>query len=160
MCRLSISLRGRGAVQGSHLGRFVRALQETASVSSIPLAAFCCTAVLCAAPSVNYCGRTLDTASQPVARAHVELYSRDSDLRFSAESDGAGRYCFNLVPAGDYLLEARAGSLLLAAPSSIAVEPDRTAFPDLILTIAPLSTQVTVTGNGSPQSASETTKEL
>jgi vitamin B12 transporter len=147
-------------VQGSHLGRFVRALQETASVSSIPLAAFCCTAVLCAAPSVNYCGRTLDTASQPVARAHVELYSRDSDLRFSAESDGAGRYCFNLVPAGDYLLEARAGSLLLAAPSSIAVEPDRTAFPDLILTIAPLSTQVTVTGNGSPQSASETTKEL
>ena len=147
-------------MQGSHLGRFVRALQETASVSSIPLAAFCCTAVLCAAPSVNYCGRTLDTASQPVARAHVELYSRDSDLRFSAESDGAGRYCFNLVPAGDYLLEARAGSLLLAAPSSIAVEPDRTAFPDLILTIAPLSTQVTVTGNGSPQSASETTKEL
>lgn len=119
----------------------------------------CCTALLSPANSRN-CGRTLDSTSQPVAQAHVSLYSRDSALQFSAESDRTGQYCFDLVPAGDYLLEARAVSLVSAAPKTMAVRRGATTFPDLILTVAPLSTEVTVTGNGSPQSASENAKEL
>jgi len=144
----------------SHFGRFIKALLGPPSVSFLPLAALCCAAVLCAEPSGNFCGRTLDAAARPVIQAHVSLYSRDSALRFSAESDGTGQYCFDYVPAGDYLLEARAGTLLFAAPRHVAVEPDVTAFPDLLLTIAPVSTEVTVTANGSPQSASETAKDL
>jgi iron complex outermembrane receptor protein len=88
------------------------------------------------------------------------LYSRDSALRFSAQSDATGHYCFEHVSAGDYLLEARAGLLLVAVPTAIQLGPNAISFPDLIMTIAPVSTEVTVTANGSPQSESETAKEL
>lgn len=126
----------------------------------LTLAGLCCTSVQYASPSTVSCGRTLDSASLPVVRANVSLYSRDSALQFSAESDNAGRYCFLQVPVGDYLIEARAVSLLSAAPQNVTVTPETTSFPDLLLAIAPLSTQVTVTGSGSPQAASETAKEL
>lgn len=130
----------------SHSGRFA-------------LLSLCSAVFLHAAQDQRLCGRTLDIASQPVAAAQIGLYSRDSALRFSTESDIAGQYCFDRLPAGNYLLEART-ALLLAAPTTIAIGPDVNAFPDLRLAIAPLSTEVTVTANGSPQSASETSKEL
>jgi vitamin B12 transporter len=147
-------------MRSSYLGRFTRASREPISVSSLLLATLCCTVISGAAPSRTSCGRTLDADSQAVVQAQVKLYSRDSGLQFTAESDDTGQYCFEHVPTGRYLLEARAGSSLLATPTDIAVEQDNTIFPDLLLTIAPLSTEVTVTGNGSPQSASETSKEL
>lgn len=124
------------------------------------IAGWGCTAVLSAEPSGGFCGRTLDAASRPVAQAHISLYSRDSALQFATESDGTGHYCFEHVPDGDYLIEARSGAWLLAAPNSVAIKADTTALPDLLLRIAPLATEVTVTGSGSPQSASETAKEL
>jgi len=144
----------------SHFGRFTRALQELAYAFSFSFAALCCTAVLGAAPAGKSCGRTLDSDSRPILQAHVSLYSRDSALRFFSESDDSGQYCFDHLPSGNYLLEARAGSLLLALPAEIAVGEKSTSLPDLLLTIAPVSTEVTVTGNGSPQFASETSKEL
>ncbi|MBV9762818.1 MAG: TonB-dependent receptor [Acidobacteriaceae bacterium] len=120
----------------------------------------CCMSFVYAAPGGSFCGRTLDSASLPVPRADVRLYSRDSALEFSAESDRTGQYCFQQVPSGDYLVEARAAPSLAAAPQRVAVTAETANLPDLVLRIAPVSTQVTVTGSGSPQAASETAKEL
>lgn len=129
-------------------------------VSWLSAFALCSGGLLSANSASNFCGRTLDSASEPVAEALVSLYSRESGLRFSTQSDASGGYCFERVPTGDYLLDARAASLLIAAPVSVAAGPDVSKFPDLVLRIAPVSTEVTVTGSGSPQSASETSKEL
>jgi vitamin B12 transporter len=141
----------------SHFGRFHTVLFRLISASVIGL---CLTAVFCAAATASRCGHTLDSASQPVAAAQVTLYSRDSALTLSAESDSNGQYCFEQVPDGEYLLEARAPSLLSSEPASVVVREDTTALPDLQMTIAPLFTRVAVTASGSPQSASETAKEL
>src|SRR5579875_137589 len=145
------SLRHLGATGANVTGRIILFLLLTQ---------LCCTRLVSAAPAISSCGRTLDSASQAVAAAHITLYSRDSALRFTAESDSAGRYCVDRVPAGDYLLEARAASLLLASPLNVAVSADMPSYPDVQMVIAPVSTAVTVTASGSPQSASETSKEL
>lgn len=119
----------------------------------------CCLSSLSAAPPQNLCGRVLDSSSQPVPQAQVSLYSRDSALQFSTASDSSGRFCLEHVPKGDYLLEARAASLI-GTPEEVTLRADTTALPNLVLTVAPLSTEITVTGSGSPQAASETTKQL
>ena len=124
------------------------------------IAGSCYTATLYGGSAVSFCGRALDSAARSVPQAQVTLYSRDSALRFSAETNRSGQYCFDHVPAGNYLLEARAVSLLLSAPLNITVAADTAKLPDLVLTVAPLATEVTVTANGSPQSTSEAAKEL
>lgn len=128
-------------------------------ISTLVSFAGLCAAALSAAPSESLCGRVLDLASQPVAQAHVRLYSRDSTLEFSADSDAAGRYCFGHVAPGSYFLDARAVSLA-AAPERVTLESDTTALPDLTVSVTPLSTEITVTGSGTPQSASETSKQV
>jgi outer membrane receptor protein involved in Fe transport len=113
-----------------------------------------------AAPVEKSCGRVLDASSQPVPGASVTLYSRDSAIQVTTQSDENGKYCFAEVPRGDYFLQAQASSLRLAAPQPIKVQTDIVRWPDLLLAIVPVSTQVTVTAAGFPQSASETSKEL
>lgn len=124
-------------------------------IAFLPFVGLCC----CAATPESICGRVLDSASQPVPQAHVSLYSRDSALRFSSDSDASGQYCFEHVPAGDYLLDAR-GVSLTAKPTRLRVETNSGTVPDLVLTVTPFSTEITVTANGTPQSASEATKQV
>ena len=112
-----------------------------------------------AAPGRSLCGQVTDSASQAIERAHVTLYSRDSGLQFSTDSGSNGRYCFEYVPAGSYLLDAKAASLI-GAPQNLEITPTTSTLPNFTLAIAPVSTQVTVTANGSPQSASETAKQV
>ncbi|HEY3938626.1 MAG TPA: TonB-dependent receptor [Bryobacteraceae bacterium] len=125
------------------------------ALSALPLAGF-----LRAGAPAELCGRTLDLSSRPVADASVTLYSRDSTIQLTTRSNGAGQYCFAQAPDGDYFLQAQATSLKTAAPQLVKIEEGLTQLPDLSLAITPVSSQVTVTATGFPQSASETSKEL
>ena len=112
---------------------------------------------LAAGPS---CGRTLDKTALPVTHAGVTLYSRDSEIQQTTQSDEAGRYCFAKIPRGEYLLQAEAPGLKLTNALPVTVSDGTQALPDLTLEITPESVQVTVTAAGFPQSASETSKQL
>jgi iron complex outermembrane receptor protein len=105
------------------------------------------------------CGRTFDTTGLNVAHASVTIYSRDSDAKLTTQSDEAGRYCFAQLTRGDYLLQADAPNQQMASAQSFNLTDSTDKLPDLVLEIAPTSSQVTVTGNGFPQSPSETSKE-
>jgi outer membrane receptor protein involved in Fe transport len=105
------------------------------------------------------CGRTFDTTGLNVAHASVTIYSRDSDAKLTTQSDEAGRYCFAQLTRGDYLLQADAPNQQMTSAQSFNLTDSTDKLPDLVLEIAPTSSQVTVTGNGFPQSPSETSKE-
>lgn len=106
------------------------------------------------------CGRTFDASSQPVAGASVTLYSRDNATKLTTVGNETGRYCFGHVPDGRFLLEARTSTLTLPAPEPTVITGESASLPDLTLSVAPLSQQVTVTAAGLPQTPSETAKEI
>ncbi len=108
----------------------------------------------------QFCGKTLDATSLPVASARVMLYSRDSSIQLNTESGNSGRYCFGEIPPGDYLLQAEAPGLRMTAAKAIIVDNALEDLPELTLEIIPTSAQVTVTSTGFAQSPSETSKQL
>ena len=113
-----------------------------------------------ASSSKHLCGRTLDTAGQPVAGTSVSIYSRDSTDELRTQSDGSGQYCFDGVPNGSYFLQAKTSSLRSTTPLRVVIAEDTSNLAEVTLSINPVSSQVTVTSNGLPQSAAETSKEL
>jgi vitamin B12 transporter len=117
-----------------------------------------CTSPAWSADSI--CGRTLDAGELPVPRVTVTLYSRDSHIQTTVQSDSAGQYCIDRIPAGDYLLQAVAPSLGMTSPQSLRVAKDLRMLPDLSLGVLPVADQVTVTAGGLAQSAAETSKQL
>lgn len=106
------------------------------------------------------CGRTLDVTSQSVGGASVTLYSRDSAIELKTQSNDSGQYCFERVPNGEYFLQAQTSNLRMAAPQTVAVTELSANLGDLVLSINPVVSQVTVTSNGLPQPAAEVSKQL
>ena len=124
------------------------------------ISAFIGLTTLHASPSKQICGRTLDAANQPVGGAAVILSSRDTALEWRTQSDDSGQYCFSDVPRGSYFLQARTNNLRLTTPQPVAVGEDTAELKELSLAVNPVSSQVTVTSSGLPQSASEISKQL
>jgi tetratricopeptide (TPR) repeat protein len=56
--------------------------------------------------SANVTGIVSDSENRPVENATVSLESDDHAHKFTAQSDSAGRYRFEMVPAGSYQLRA------------------------------------------------------
>ncbi len=132
-------------------------------VSCTPFAVLVALAILIplfaqAAPQV--CGRTVDTTALPVPRASIKIYSRDSKAELTTQSDDVGSYCFSKLAQGEYLLQAVALGVRMTNAQAVNITDKTTALPDLVLEITPTATQITVTGNGFAQSASETSKEM
>jgi vitamin B12 transporter len=115
---------------------------------------------VCACGADRVCGRTVDPAALPVAGVRVTLYSRETGAQIAANTDAVGKYCFEGVARGEYLLEASAPPLGMASPQPLTIGDAETNLADLQLALNPVSSQVTVTGSGFAQSASETSKEL
>lgn len=116
-------------------------------------------ALQAAAPS-KLCGHIYDPTSQPIAGASVALYGRDSNVQLNTVASNSGEYCFSALPQGQFLLQARNGSLVLTKAERVSISATSTALPDLTLSIAPVSQQVTVTAAGLAQTPSETAKEI
>ena len=106
------------------------------------------------------CGRTLDTAGQSVRGASVTLDSRDSAVKLKTQSNDSGQYCFEHVPGGEYFLQGQTSNLRSASPQTVAIADDTANLTNLVLSINPVVSQVTVTSSGLPQSAAEVSKQL
>ncbi len=65
---------------------------------------FCC----CSAYAQAISGRVLDPQGASVPGARVGLYGRDSNSRASTLSDVEGRYRFDRVSSGQYIIEVEA----------------------------------------------------
>jgi len=74
-----------------------------------------CVGVAGAATTSRLEGRVVDDQGAPLARAHVTI-SSDSLIGGprSATTDGGGGFAFNLLPVGDYSVEAELTRFTLA----------------------------------------------
>ena len=104
-------------------------------------------------------GRVLDPSGATVPAATVRLYSRDSAVQQVAQTGDDGKYRFERVPAGEYLIEARTEGLDQGNPVSIQASGEPLQ-KDLTLNIRGLSARVLVTASSTPQSTFESGKAM
>jgi len=78
----------------------------------------------------------------------------------TARSAEDGRYRFDHVPAGEFLIEARTEGLDQGNPVSVRLAPGRQLDQDLTLNITGLSARVLVTASSTPQSTVESGKAM
>jgi iron complex outermembrane receptor protein len=105
-------------------------------------------------------GRVLDPSGAAVPAATVHIYSRDNAVRLVAQSGDDGRYRFERVPAGEYLIEARTEGLDQANPVVVQLAAGQALEKDLTLDIRGLSARVLVTASSTPQSTIESGKAM
>ena len=100
-------------------------------------------------------GLVTDPSGAPIAGAAINLHNRENLQVYRGASDATGN-CAITVPRGDYLMEASSPGLLLTR--SIAVRESQTL--SLQLEVRAAAASVTVTAEGTPQSADETSKAV
>ncbi len=105
-------------------------------------------------------GRILDPSGAAVPAAKVHIYSRDNAVQQVAQSGEDGRYRFDRVPAGEYLIEARTEGLDQGDPVSVHLAIGQQLEKDLTLNIRGLSARVLVTASSTPQSTVESGKAM
>jgi vitamin B12 transporter len=118
------------------------------------------TALSIPALSSNLSGRVVDPSGAVVPDAGVRLYTRDNSVRLETRTDVEGRYSFNNLPGGEFLLEAASGDLIQADKKTIVLAQDQAATADLTLVIAGISTHVMVTASAAAQSTLEIAKAV
>ena len=106
---------------------------------------------------VSLHGKALDPQRAGIPDALVSLESRNGSARFTTTADETGRYVFERVTPGAYLLETQAPGFGIEA---VAVELVRDTERDIVLPVAALQTQVVVTASGTAQTTDEVSKAL
>lgn len=100
-----------------------------------------------------------DNQGAAIGGASIELIARDNTTRADAFSDSSGRYRFERVPPGAYLLEAGAAGFQSSAPRSVSVDnTDQQA--DFELAIAASQTAIVVTASSTAQTIDELSKAV
>lgn len=105
-------------------------------------------------------GEVVDPSGAAVPGASVRLYGRDGSQQWQAITDEQGRYSFERVPAGEFLLEARTDGLDQASPVVVRLSGRRAQVQDLKLAMGGLRARVQVTATVTPQSTVESGKAL
>jgi vitamin B12 transporter len=124
------------------------------------LAVFSCALPAQQARQTTISGRVLDPSGAAVPAATVRIYSRDNAVRQVAQSSDDGRYRFERIPEGEYLIEARTEGLDQASPVVVQLTSGRALEQDLTLNIRGLSARVLVTASSTPQSTAEAGKAM
>ncbi len=105
-------------------------------------------------------GRVLDPTGAAVPAAAVRIYSRDNAIRQAAQSGDDGRYSFDRIAPGEYLIEARTEGLDQVSPAPVELVSGQSLEKDLTLNIRGLSARVLVTASSTPQSTMESGKAM
>jgi iron complex outermembrane receptor protein len=105
-------------------------------------------------------GKVLDPSGGVVPAATVRLYSRDSLVQRTTQTDGLGEWLLDRLPPGEYLAEARTDGLNQAKPVALKLEAGTNQKLDLTLEIEGLATRILVTASTTPQSLEETGKAM
>lgn len=105
-------------------------------------------------------GSASDSSGAPVAGALLRLHELAGAALLSTTSGSNGRFRFDNVAPGEYLLDAAAQALTLPQPLAVTLAPDQTADVAITLSVTALKTKVSVTAASEPQSVDEISKAL
>ena len=120
-------------------------------------------AVVCfgsAARAQTLTGTVLDPLGGGVPNAQVKLYVRENGVQLNATSDAQGKYRFQRLTPGEYVVEAEAEGFARTAAQSIQLESGRTLDLDIPLKLAGVAQEIVVTAAGSAQPGEELPKRL
>jgi vitamin B12 transporter len=126
----------------------------------IPVFLFAAACLSRAADVASVSGTVLDLSDQAVASASIQLSQTTGTAVLNTYSNSQGRYSFDQVPAGDYLLTAAVGALSLPEPRTLHLRGTEQDSIDLKLVISAEKNQVTVTAAALPQSVDLVSKAL
>lgn len=124
------------------------------------LALLSCVLAAQQARQTSISGRVLDPSGASVPAAKVRIYSRDNAFHQITQSGDDGRYRFDRMPPGEYLIEARTEGLDQGDPVSVPLAAGQQLEKDLTLNIRGLSARVLVTASSTPQSTVESGKAM
>jgi vitamin B12 transporter len=102
-------------------------------------------------------GTVSDELGAKVVGAEVRLRSR-AGSQVSTKTDPVGKFTFDNLPAGDYLIEVRANGFADSTSTEIRLEKGKTWNIDLRLKVAAISESVVITATGSAQREDEVSK--
>ena len=120
-------------------------------------------AVVCfgsAARAQRLTGTVLDPQGGVVPNAQVKLYVRENGVQLNATSDAQGKYRFQRLTPGEYVVEAEAGGFARTTAHSIQLEAGRNLDLDIPLKLAGVAQEIVVTAAGSAQAGEETSKAI
>src|SRR5579859_4894634 len=100
-----------------------------------------------------------DAQGASIPGASVELVARDNTARTDTVSDSSGRYRFENVAPGAYLVEASASGFAVSAPRHVSIDNNDQQL-NFQLAVAAVQTGVVVTASGTAQTADELSKSV
>jgi len=104
-------------------------------------------------------GSVQDSQGAVIAGAAVELVARDNTTRAGTLTDSSGRYRFERVAPGEYLLDAAAAGFRASGAKAVSIgNGDRQV--EFQLAVAALQTAVVVTASGTAQTTDELSKSV
>ena len=112
------------------------------------------------AAAASLSGTVSDPSGKPVAEARVSIFARDRQDRGTAVTDDRGRYRFDALASGEYLVEAGAPGMASSGARPITLTAADASTLDLALDLAAIRTQVLVTATGAAQSTDEISKSV
>jgi iron complex outermembrane receptor protein len=109
---------------------------------------------------VSVSGTVRDSQGAAIAGASITLVARDNTVNAAVSSDSSGRYRFESVVRGSYLITAAAPGFESSAARPLTVASETQLALDFQLRIAAVRTQVVVTASGTAQTTDELAKSL
>lgn len=113
-----------------------------------------------AALAQSLSGTILDPLGAVVPGARVGLYVRENGTRLNAITDEKGKYRFERLAAGEYIVEAEAPGFARTAAEPFRLERSGSRILDITLLVAGVREEVVVTAAGSAQPVDEVSKAV
>jgi vitamin B12 transporter len=104
------------------------------------------------------CGRVLDPSGAVVPGAFVTIHARATPASLKTVSGPGGDFCVHRLSAGGYLAEASAPGFAESAAVEVVLDGQDKALLDLSLTLAQVTSRISVTASGSAQTTDEVQK--
>ncbi|MCI0626413.1 MAG: TonB-dependent receptor [Acidobacteria bacterium] len=105
-------------------------------------------------------GTVLDPQGAGVPHAQVRLYLRENGVQLNATTDPQGKYRFDRITAGEYVVEAEAEGFARTAAQSVQLQRGHALVLDIPLKLAGVAQEIVVTAAGSAQAGEEVSKAI
>ncbi len=127
---------------------------------SVFVLALLCVAAFAASDTAAISGSVTDASGSAVAGATVRLHQIAGAALLTTVSDPSGRYAFENVAFGDYLLDATAPGLSALHSVTISIKAAASLSVSIELAVSTIRTQVSVTAASEPQAVDRVSKAL
>ncbi|MFN7995238.1 MAG: carboxypeptidase regulatory-like domain-containing protein [Bryobacteraceae bacterium] len=111
----------------------------------LSLLALCVSALFGQASDSIIVGTVADSTGAAIAGATVTATNRETGVKFTSVTNGAGEYRLNNVPVGRYNVSGSAPGFTAATTANLELQLNHTVSVNLILPVGTLSTTVEVT---------------